>query len=330
MSASATAATSWTRKTRAPRSSAITHVATVPCTRPVTSRPVSVPMNDLREVPITSGRPRSVSSSSRASSSRLCSSVLPKPIPGSSWIRSSAHAGVDREAHPLLEERLDVGHHVVVARIVLHRPRLAEHVHQAAVEPAVGDEAGHVGVVAERADVVDVAWRRRATAASATASFIVSIETRVASAQPLDDRDRPARSSSSTGTGSAPGRVDSPPTSMIVGALGDQPPAVRDGLGGVVELPAVREGVGRDVDHAHDLESHPLNATGRPEGGGLGAAGGGFRGLPGGGGDAGSGEGGGELPDDGDRVGVGSQGAVGSGSDEGHGEREGVGVLLDT
>ena len=32
--------------------------------------------------------------------------------------------------------------------------------------------------------------------------------------------------------------------------------AVRDGLRGVVELPAVREGVRRDVDHAHDLVGH--------------------------------------------------------------------------
>ena len=45
--------------------------------------------------------------------------------------------------------------------------------------------------------------------------------------------------------------------------VGGESAAVRDGLGGVVELPAVREGVGRDVDHAHDLEVHPLNATGR-------------------------------------------------------------------
>ena len=46
-------------------------------------------------------------------------------------------------------------------------------------------------------------------------------------------------------------------------ALGREPAAVVDGLRGVVERAAVREGVGRDVDHAHDLVGHPLNATGR-------------------------------------------------------------------
>src|SRR4051794_23180474 len=87
--ASAVAATSCTRKTLAPRSKASTLVATVPATRSVTSRPVRRPRNDLRDVPTTNGRPSAASSSNRRSSSRLCSSVLPKPIPGSSWMRSS-------------------------------------------------------------------------------------------------------------------------------------------------------------------------------------------------------------------------------------------------
>ena len=52
--------------------------------------PVIRPRNDLREAPMTTGRPSATSSSSRRTSSRLCSSVLPKPIPGSSRIRSSA------------------------------------------------------------------------------------------------------------------------------------------------------------------------------------------------------------------------------------------------
>src|SRR3954452_20896803 len=91
VSASTLGATSWTRKTVAPRSRARTLVATVPATRSAaTSRPVSLPRNDLRDVPITSGRPSAASSSRRRSSSRLCSSVLPKPMPGSSSTRSSA------------------------------------------------------------------------------------------------------------------------------------------------------------------------------------------------------------------------------------------------
>src|SRR6185312_8391748 len=89
-SASATGATSWTRKTAAPRSSASTFVAIVPASRSSAALPVRRPRNDLREVPITSGRPSATSSSKRRSSSRLCSTVLPKPMPGSSMIRCSA------------------------------------------------------------------------------------------------------------------------------------------------------------------------------------------------------------------------------------------------
>ena len=53
-------------------------------------RPVILPRNDLREVPTSTGRPRATISSSRRSSSRLCATVLPNPMPGSSRIRSSA------------------------------------------------------------------------------------------------------------------------------------------------------------------------------------------------------------------------------------------------
>ena len=52
------------------------------------------------------------------------------------------------------------------------------------------------------------------SAASATAGFIVSIETRTAPAS-ASTTGMTRASSSSWGTGSAPGRVDSPPTSTM-------------------------------------------------------------------------------------------------------------------
>src|ERR1039458_4643754 len=85
-SASCTAPTSCTRNTLAPRSSAITFVAIVPARR--SRSPTSAPRNDLREVPIRIGCPSTASSPRRSSSSRLCATVLPKPIPGSTTIRS--------------------------------------------------------------------------------------------------------------------------------------------------------------------------------------------------------------------------------------------------
>ena len=74
----------------APRSRASTFVAIVPGSRSASGRPpVSLPRKLLRQVPITTGRPIAAISSSRRSSSRLCSTVLPNPIPGSSHTRSS-------------------------------------------------------------------------------------------------------------------------------------------------------------------------------------------------------------------------------------------------
>ena len=80
-------------------------------------RPVMLPRNDFRDVPITSGRPSVTSSTRRRSSSRLCSTVLPNPIPGSSRILLLGRPRGDRERHPLLEERPDVADDVVVARV---------------------------------------------------------------------------------------------------------------------------------------------------------------------------------------------------------------------
>ena len=57
-----------------------------------------------------------------------------------------AHAFAHGELQASGEERLDLVDDVVVARVVLHRARLAEHVHQAAVGAALGDDAGHLAV----------------------------------------------------------------------------------------------------------------------------------------------------------------------------------------
>ena len=75
-------------------------------------------------------------------------------------IRSSRTPSRDRELDALLQERADVVDDVVVARVVLHRARLAEHVHEAAVAAAIGDEAGQLGLLAKGGDVVDVGGAR--------------------------------------------------------------------------------------------------------------------------------------------------------------------------
>ena len=60
----------------------------------------------------------------------------------------------DGEREPLFEERPDVGDDVAVARVVLHRPRLAEHVHQADVGARLGDDLRQLRVAPQRRDVV--------------------------------------------------------------------------------------------------------------------------------------------------------------------------------
>ena len=94
---------------------------------------------------------------------------------------------------------------------------------------------------------------RRQSAASATASFEVSIES--AGARARRARRPPARCarrSSSAPTGSAPGPGRLAADVEDLGALGDQLAPVLDRPLGIEEQPAVGERVGRDVDHPHD------------------------------------------------------------------------------
>ena len=251
--ASAFWATSCTRKIVAPRSSARTLLAMVPGTRSVWPRtPAILPRKLLREVPTTTGRPMATISSRRRSSSRLCSTVLPKPMPGSSQTRSSRDALLDRERESLLEERLHLGHDVVVARVVLHGARLAEHVHETAVgaatrRPRPGGR-GRTGRRRRRSRCVAPA----SSAARATADFVVSMESRAPPpASRFDHRHhspelllRRDRIRARAG-GLAADVEDRRP-------LLHEPPAVLHRRLRVEEQPSVRERVGRDVHDTHD------------------------------------------------------------------------------
>src|SRR3954468_8038251 len=64
-------------------------------------------------------------------------------------------AGRDGGFEPLGEERLDLGDNVVVAGILLHRPRLAEHVHEDDGGATLGAQPTHLRVTAQGGDVVD-------------------------------------------------------------------------------------------------------------------------------------------------------------------------------
>ena len=90
----------------------------------------------------------------RAASWTFWSGVLPKPMPGSRQTFCSGTPRRDCEGKPLFEKGGHLGDDVVVPRRSLHRPRLALHVHQAEVRAGVGDDAGQLGVAAQRRDVV--------------------------------------------------------------------------------------------------------------------------------------------------------------------------------
>src|SRR5712691_1612382 len=82
------AATSWTRMMETPASMPMMFAAIVAGSRSPGPLGTSLPMKDLRETPRRMGNPNPTISSSRARIARFCSNVLPKPMPGSSTMRS--------------------------------------------------------------------------------------------------------------------------------------------------------------------------------------------------------------------------------------------------
>ena len=129
---------------------------------------------------------------------------------------------LDGEGEPLLEEGLHLGDDVLVARVVLHRPRLAEHVHEAEVGVAVRDDTGELRVAAQRRHVVDHAGAELERAPRHLRLRGVHGQRDVREA--LSDGLDPASSSSAV-TPSEPGRVDSPPMSTIAAPCSTKPRA---------------------------------------------------------------------------------------------------------
>lgn len=79
---------------------------------------------------------------------------LAEPDPGVEKDPLACHTGVERHLRAALEKGPHLRDHVAVPGVILHRPRLAAHVHEADVAPGFGDEVRHPGGT-ERPDVVD-------------------------------------------------------------------------------------------------------------------------------------------------------------------------------
>ena len=197
------------------------------------------------------GRPSSASTSRRPSSCQFCAPRFAKPRPGIEDDALGRDAGRHEGVDAGRELVAHVGRDVAVLGERVHAVGVPAPVHGDVAHAGLGDDRRHRGIGEARRDVVDDLGagldRGRAVAAR-----IVSTLTRMPRAASSRMTGTTRRSSSSGSTRAAPGRVDSPPTSSDVGAVGDEVEPVRDrGLG--VEPPAaVAERVGRDVDDAHD------------------------------------------------------------------------------
>ena len=113
--------------------------------------PDEVLARDCRGTRAADRRSRRAGAAARGCARRSCRSRCPGPA--RSGPRTLRRRRRGRAAPPGTPYVVD---DVVVARVLLHRAGLAEHVHQAAVVPAVGGEDGHPGVSSEGPDVVDV------------------------------------------------------------------------------------------------------------------------------------------------------------------------------
>src|SRR6478609_1617310 len=89
-SACTVSGTSWVRMIAAPPAAARRWAAIDPPRRWSGEAGETLSMKRLRDAPTSSGSPKDLSSESRAMAVRLCSGVLPKPMPGSSTMLSRA------------------------------------------------------------------------------------------------------------------------------------------------------------------------------------------------------------------------------------------------
>ena len=135
--------TSCTRRTCAPRSRSSEVMATVALT--ASPPPLIFPRNDLRETPTTSGRFSIRRRGRLASSSRLCATVLPNPIPGSNGFQEAE-----------IPERVRRLERVVVVLAVIVDPAHARAQHEILVRQDLVPERLHVLHLREESVAPDV------------------------------------------------------------------------------------------------------------------------------------------------------------------------------
>ena len=173
---------------------------------------------------------------------------MPKPKPGSRQTLLLRNPLRDGERQPLLEECRHVCDDVVVARVELHRPRLALHVHQADVGVLVRHDAGELGVAAQRRDVVHELGAESERPPRNLG--LRGVDRDGQALEPLEDGDDPAKLLvDRDGVRPRPRGLTADVDDRS--ALVEQPPRRRNCDLGTQMHPAVSEAVGRDVDDPH-------------------------------------------------------------------------------
>lgn len=149
------------------------------------------------------------------------------------------------------EKIAEVGDHVPISGISLHRPGRAEHVHEDDGNLLPGREAGHGRVAPEGGHVVEDP-RPRAEGLPGDGRFGgVNGDEDAPPGQSFDHRDHPA-DLLACGDAGGPGAGRFPPDVDQAGALFPEGLCMPDGAVGGGEASSVGKGIGGDIEDSHD------------------------------------------------------------------------------
>ena len=159
------------------------------------------------------------------------------------------HAVCDRERHALLEERRDLRRDVVVPRVELHRARLALHVHQADVGVMRSADLSELGVGSERRHVIHHLRAELERAATHLGLSGVDRDGHLTLKRLEDGNNASKLLVHGYAIRSRPSRLTTDVDDRR--PLLHHPPSRSSSHTRIEMHPAIRKGVGRDVDHSH-------------------------------------------------------------------------------
>ena len=222
-------------------------------------------MKLLREGPTRTGRSSASSSPSLRSASRLCAASFEKPIPGSTIGELAGHAPLGRPVERRLELGHDLAHHVPVGGGAVHLREAAAQVHEHRGDAAPGHQGRHRGIEPEGAHVVDEVGA--GVERGPRHLGLRGVHRERSGAPPPQALDHRHHAPDLLVRGDRRGARPRGLAAHVhpVGALLEQPQAVRDGGLRARELPSVGEGVRGDVEDAHDQGALAEHHGGAPQ-----------------------------------------------------------------